>query len=79
MNMLPSSQYSPDEFSPPSMPAVRELMKVPEVAKFLRISKNLAYELIAQRRIPSLRFGRTIRVPRLELEAMIAAASTFKG
>lgn len=40
------------------------LLTVPEAAKLLRISRNLAYELVAQHEIPSLRLGRAIRIPR---------------
>ena len=44
------------------------LLTVPEAAKLLRISRNLAYELIAKGEIPAIRLGRVIRVPRGTLE-----------
>ena len=44
------------------------LMTVPEAAKLLRISRNLAYELVARGEIPAIRLGRVIRVPRSTLE-----------
>lgn len=44
------------------------LMTVPEAAKLLRISRNLAYELVARGEIPAIRLGRVIRVPRGTLE-----------
>ena len=44
------------------------LLTVPEVAKVLRIGRNLAYELVARGEIPSVRLGRVIRVPRSSLE-----------
>lgn len=47
------------------------LLTVSEAAQVLRISRNTAYELIRQRGIPSIRLGRTIRVPRHALEAWI--------
>ena len=44
------------------------LLTVREAAKFLRIGRNLAYELVARGEIPSVRLGRVIRVPRTALE-----------
>ena len=52
------------------------LLTVPEVAALLRISRNSAYELIARNALPSVRLGRTIRVPRHALEAWILNASS---
>ena len=51
------------------------LLTVPEAAKLLRIGRNLAYELVAQGEIPSVRFGRLIRVPRAALEERLGADS----
>ncbi len=48
------------------------LLTVPETAKLLRISRNLAYELIAQGGIPAIRLGRIIRVPRAALDEWLA-------
>ena len=41
-------------------------------ARLLGISRNLAYELLQQGRIPHVRLGRRILVPRLGLEQWIA-------
>ena len=41
-----------------------DLLTVPEAAKLLRISRNLAYELVARNEIPAIRLGRVIRVPK---------------
>jgi excisionase family DNA binding protein len=49
-----------------------QLLKVSEAAQLLRISRNLAYELVAKGELPSVRLGRLIRVPRSSLEAWIA-------
>lgn len=49
----------------------RLLLTVPEAARLLRISRNLAYELIVQGRLPHVRFGRVIRIPRSRLEEWI--------
>ena len=48
------------------------LLTVSEAAKLLHISRGLAYELVRQERIPFIRLGRRILVPRLGLEAWIA-------
>lgn len=48
-----------------------DLLTVPEAAQLLRISRNLAYELVAQHQLPCVRFGRTIRIPRASLERWI--------
>lgn len=40
------------------------LLTVPETARLLRISRNLAYELVARGELPAVRFGRVIRIPR---------------
>ncbi len=45
-----------------------EYLKVPEVAKILRIARSRAYELVAEWEIPSVRIGRSIRVSRTELD-----------
>lgn len=50
-----------------------DLLTVPETAKLLRISRNLAYELVARRQLPCVRLGRVIRVPRMSLDAWIAS------
>lgn len=48
------------------------LLTVPETAKLLRISRGLAYELIARGELPHIRLGRVIRIPRHGLEQWIA-------
>lgn len=50
----------------------RLLLTVPEAAELLRISRNLAYELVTQRRIPHIRLGRRVLIPRQGLENWIA-------
>jgi excisionase family DNA binding protein len=50
------------------MDGQHEWLKVPEVAKVLRIARSRAYELVADGEIPSVRIGRSVRVSRRELE-----------
>lgn len=55
------------------------LLTVPEAAKMLRISRNLAYELVARGEIPAIRLGRVIRVPRGLLEEWLKSESAISG
>ncbi len=48
---------------------------VPEAADMLKISRSLAYELIARRELPAVRLGRRIIVPARAIEALLAAAT----
>jgi excisionase family DNA binding protein len=52
-----------------------DLLTVVEAAAVLRISRNLAYELIRQGRVPHLRLGKRILVPRRSLDTWIAEQS----
>lgn len=47
------------------------LLTVPEAAKLLRISRGLAYELVARGRLPHIRLGRRILIPWHGLEEWI--------
>lgn len=47
------------------------LLTVPEAARLLRISRNLAYELIHQNALPHVRLGRRILIPRRGLESWV--------
>lgn len=50
----------------------QEFLRVPEVAKLLRISRARAYEMVADGSIPHVRVGRCIRVRLTELEARLS-------
>ncbi len=52
---------------------VAELLTVEEAARFLRISRNLAYDLVARHELPCVRLGRVIRIPRTMLERWLTA------
>lgn len=56
----------------PDAGRVPALLTVEEAARLLRIGRNTCYELIHQQRIPHVRLGRLIRVPRAGLENWIA-------
>ncbi len=48
-----------------------EFLTVPEAAELLRISRNLTYELVAEKVLPSIRLGRRVVVPRVLLDRWI--------
>jgi excisionase family DNA binding protein len=52
------------------------LLTVPETAKLLRISRNLAYELVARGELPAVRLGRVIRIPRGALNDWVKASAS---
>jgi excisionase family DNA binding protein len=52
-----------------------DMMTVQEAAAYLRISKDLAYELVGRNDLPHVRLGRAIRVPRFSLEQWIARSA----
>lgn len=50
---------------------VTTFLRAIEIAEILKISKALAYRLIAEGHISSIRFGRTVRVRLEDLEMFI--------
>ncbi len=48
------------------------MLTVEEAASLLRISRNKAYQLLAEGRLPHIRLGRRRLIPRLGLEQWIA-------
>ena len=47
------------------------ILTVEEAAGMLRISRGLAYEMVRTGRLPSIRLGRRLLVPRSALERML--------
>lgn len=45
-----------------------EILTVDEVAAYLRVSRSALYVAVADGRIPAVRHGRSIRIPRFRLE-----------
>ena len=52
-----------------------EMLRVSEVAALLKLSRSKTYSLIKSGTIPSIAFGRAVRVSRLRLVEWIAAHS----
>ncbi len=50
----------------------RVTMTVEEAARLLGISRGLAYEMARQGRLPTLRLGRRLLVPRARLERLLS-------
>jgi excisionase family DNA binding protein len=51
------------------------LLRAPEVASLLGISRARAYELVATGALPSIRIGRSVRIPREALETWIKSST----
>jgi excisionase family DNA binding protein len=49
------------------------LLRVEEASRYLALGRTKTYELVAQGEIPSIRFGRSLRIPREALRAWLAA------
>ena len=50
------------------------VLTVEEAAGLLRISRGLAYEMVKQNVLPTIRLGRRILVPRPALERMLGTS-----
>ena len=49
----------------------RLCITVPEAAGMLGISRNFAYELVKQGKLPVVKFGKRLLIPRIALEKML--------
>ena len=49
----------------------RLCITVPEAAQMLGISRNFAYELVKQKQLPVIRFGKRLLIPRVALEKLL--------
>lgn len=58
--------------SPPEAPVV---FTVREAAAYLRIGRNQAYELVRRGELFGVRIGRSVRIPRSAIEAMLSPKS----
>ena len=57
----------------------RETLSVPEAAQVLGISRSLAYEMARIGRLPTIRFGKRLVVPRPALERMLEQSEVTGG
>ena len=56
----------------------RVVYTIPEVAKMLGISRNQGYELARIGRIPTIRLGKKLFVPKVAFERMMEEASSTR-
>jgi len=49
----------------------RLCITVPEAAAMLGLSRNFAYELVKQKQLPAIKFGKRLLIPRAALEKML--------
>jgi excisionase family DNA binding protein len=71
----PTSVSAPPAVPPPApAESTRLVLTVAEAAELLGISRAFAYELVARGEVPSLRLGRRVVVPRVQLLALVDAA-----
>jgi excisionase family DNA binding protein len=56
----------------PAVPASPLLLTVTRAAELLGVSRSSLYQLVAAGRVPVVRLGRAVRVPRRELERLAA-------
>jgi excisionase family DNA binding protein len=49
----------------------RLVLTVSEAASVLRLSRAFTYELVARGRLPSVRFGRRIMIPRVGIQRIL--------
>lgn len=75
VNASTSRQGEQEGAREPPSAAAPLLLRVHEAARLLGIGTTLAYELIGQGRLPHIRLGRALRVPRRALEEHIAAST----
>jgi putative molybdopterin biosynthesis protein len=46
---------------------------IPEVARYLKLSRSKVYLLVTQKKIPCIRIGRNVRIRQSDLETWIEA------
>ena len=49
----------------------RLCITVPEAASMLGLSRNFAYELVKQKQLPVIKFGKRLLIPSVTLEKML--------
>lgn len=57
----------------------RETWSVPEAARLLGISRGLAYEMAKAGKLPTIRFGRRLLVPRRALYRLLDGSKDVEG
>ncbi len=48
-----------------------QIYTIPEVAKYLKLSRSKVYLLVTQKKIPYIRIGRNVRIRQSDLETWL--------
>lgn len=56
-----------EPLTPPRFDDLPEMVTVEEMAAYLRISRNVAYDLVKSGALRSIKYGRLIRIPKQAL------------
>lgn len=48
-----------------------DILTVPQVARFLRVGRQVVYRMIRERRLPAMKFGRAIRISKRAFGAVL--------
>lgn len=54
-------------------PGQEQILTIPEVAKYLKVSRSKVYSLVAKRTLPYVKLGRNVRIRASDLRAWIEA------
>lgn len=54
-------------------------ISVTEAAKMLGISRNFAYELVREHKLPIIKLGKRLLIPRVALVKMLEQGGTYEG
>lgn len=57
-------------------PVEDPILTIPEVARYLKVSKSKIYELVSKKEIPHLKIGRNVRIRQVDLQVWVEKQST---
>jgi excisionase family DNA binding protein len=72
-----SAELSPPSTLPKSLTTSKDsdILTIPEVARYLKLSKSKVYAMVQRREIPHIQIGKNVRVRIADLENWLAARS----
>lgn len=48
-----------------------DILTVPQVARFLRVGRQVVYRMIREKKLPAMKFGRAIRISKRAFAAVL--------
>ena len=51
------------------------ILTIPEVARYLKVSKSKVYDLVSKKEIPHLKIGRNVRIRQADLQVWVEKQS----